>query len=382
MLGTVPVSARASPPRVATLDILRRLDFPRDLRTGIDAARDSLARLLVEAELRPIATPFTARPWRLEIAAVLLCVAAAAVLTARRSAAWAPFVAALAVVAAGASIAGGLDALAPTRTLTSFEVVVEPQARAASELWIGAHYDSKTEWFDHAGRAAGLGLMLGVAVAAWIGARWRPGRRRVATAAGAAALVGAAAILAGSRFATPRSHGIVDDAASVAVLIETAMQARAAPPQHARLRFIFWSGEEIGAQGSAAFVRTHAASAVPRWAINLECLGAGAEIGWAAHDGVSFGSGRRDAHLLAALRQAAGAPLPGLGAPFVSDAGSLRRAGIPTITLVGLAPGGRMPRGLHRPQDQIARLDFESLERAQELLERWIARADRPGGVD
>jgi hypothetical protein len=364
-------------------DVVARFDFPRDSATGLAAGRDTLAALLRQAELPARRVELEARPHRTDLAAGLWITAAACLIAASvrrrhsrrrfrsslRSARALPVAAATAVGLGIAALVGGVDALLPARPSTHFEVAVEPRSAVRREILLGAHYDSKTELFDHRGRAlayVAAALVL-VAVTA---------TRRFAVL-GAAALVLAAITAGGGRFSGARSHGIVDDAAAVALLVEIAADVHASPLATTRLRCVWWADEEIGAQGSAAWVRQAKLDAVPRVALNLECIGGGPRLGYAAREWTRAGWRRADAVVVHALQAAAGGELGAIAAPVFTDAGPLVRAGIPAVTLVGLDAAGAPPRRLHRPADRLAALDPSGIDRAGAIVRRVLTDADR-----
>jgi len=321
----------------------------------------------------PQVTAFAAIPNRLDAAACCALLAAVVAARARRRAHMV-LIAGLAV-AAIAAVAGILDALLPHCTLYNVDSCIEPRARAVQEVWLGAHYDSKTEGLDHRQRAAawaGATVLVGLA-AAFGRARPRAGRW-----CGAAGFAVAAATAGAGRLARSPSHGIIDNATGVALITEIAADLHAQPLAHTRVRCVFWAAEELGAQGSRAFVR-HAAVR-PQAAVNLEGIGAGPGLGVPRWEW----TGRSWAGPDAALRQQFqpdGAPaVVDLALPVVTDCGALRRAGIPALTLLGLGPGGQAPHGLHTSHDRRQAVDPAGLRNTREVLWKWLRNVDAVRG--
>jgi hypothetical protein len=354
-------------------DLVASFDFPRETAAQLQAASDTLVSALRAADLAPRILRLESHPHRADAAAIAWAAAAAILLVAavrRRRARgrgrhWRPAAAAAAAVWIGiAALAGGLDALLPARASTQVEVVVEPRRPAERELLLGAHYDSKTEPFDHVERAVAFAAAAVLFLAA-------AAMRRRSAAAAACALAAFAA--GGGRFAGARSHGIADDAAAVALLIEIAADSRAAPPASTRLRCVWWCDEEQGAQGSSGWVRRTELDAVPRIAVNLECIGAGPRLGYTVREWAGARWYATSSTWAGALHAAAGGSLAPIAFPVVTDAGSLRRAGIDAGTLVGLRAAGGAPRGLHRPSDRLAALDRAGLDAAGVLVRRLLA---------
>src|SRR5262245_37808946 len=190
-----------------------RLDFPRQSVTGVRAAHDTLYTLLDRQGLRPESQSFATVPGRMDAAAILFAAALIPILTLRRGV-FAACAACALVVAGALAAAGALDAALPHVTLSNLCVVVEPLQSATREIWLGAHYDSKTELFDHRGRALATGVALGLGgLALALAAARRPRAVRLAATLAVAGLV---AVGAGAHLTHTRSHGAVDDAASVA----------------------------------------------------------------------------------------------------------------------------------------------------------------------
>jgi hypothetical protein len=62
--------------------------------------------------------------------------------------------------------------------------------------------------------------------------------------------------------------------------------------------------------------------------------------------------------------------------PVVTDAGPWCRAGVPTVTLLGLGPGGVPLSGLHGPGDRLPAIDPLAIQRARVSLHRFLATLD------
>jgi hypothetical protein len=365
------------------LELAARLDFPRDTPAGMQRGLEVLGASLAERGLEPAVMPFSSSPHRADAAAVALAlgglfVVAAAVRRAGRRRL--VVMAAACVTAALLALGGGLDRFLPSRPAVNLELAIEPAGRARHELVLGAHLDSKTEPLDHVARSV-LFVATGLAGAAALAAG-AAGRARSATALGvvlAGGLLGSALQLGGGRFVTERSHGILDDGAAAMLLVDLAGEYRSRPPAATRLRFVWWSAEEAGAQGSAAW-----AAAEPRpgdlFAVNLECIGAGPELGYVTWEWTGRGLAPADAALVRLVGQAAPIGLRRFELPLVTDAGSCRRRRIPALTLLGLDAAGRPPRGLHGGRDRSAALDSLGTSRVASTLRALVEILDAPDG--
>jgi hypothetical protein len=357
-------------------DLVARLDFPRDAAPGLERARVVLEELLSQAGVVPERLPFDCRTGRADLGAALCAVAAAGVLAAGWRSSRRLLAASLATLGlAMAGLGGGLDGLLPATEQTSLQVTIEPRAVARTEIVVGAHYDTKTEPLDHVGRAvlfAGAAIAWGAAALA-IATRRRGRRLGAGVAALGLGLV--AAQLAGGRLLTARSHGILDDGAAAALLVEMAARADAEPPAATRLRFVWWAGEEVGAQGSDAYFEAWA-TLLPRQLVNLECIGAGPELAATVREWAGWRPRACDAGLVAALAEAADAPMHRLGVPILTDAGSALRRGVPATTLLTLPAGRGAVRGLHGAGDRASALDPRGIAAARRTLGAFLARAD------
>ena len=353
---------------------MTRLDYARANGTpGLESGRAALVAVLEERGLSPQELLFSCHAWRADWSAAAFVLGAGCMLWAalrrdRRSLAGCG----LALVLAVAALAGGLDALQPATTQATLQAIVEPLSAPAREIVLGAHYDSKTEPLDHVGRSILFMAAAALAAGATAALLLRRDFGRQLGLGAALALLLVALQLVGGRWLGASSHGIVDDGAAAMLLAELAAETQGAPLQTTRVRFVWWSGEEVGAQGSAAFVGAQPTPSAPRVVVNLECLGAGPDLGIVAREWTGHRIVSADRGLSAALERAAPGPLHRLPYPSVTDAGPWLRHGVPAATLLGMAPGGGPPRHLHGAGDNLSRLDGRGVEVARQTLRRLL----------
>jgi hypothetical protein len=273
-----------------------------------------------------------------------------------------------------AGSAGLVDPLLPSARQTSIEVVVEPRERSRSEIVLAAHYDSKTEPFDHVERSV-LFVATVLLAGATILLRLRR-QRRVRLVACAAAFT---TFLCAMQWSAPplrgRSHGAIDDGAACVLLVQLATTLQAEPLQQTRVRLLWFSGEEVGAQGSAAYVGATRFGESVR-VINLEGIGAGSRLATSSHEWTWPGIGTVAPELLADLERAAGEPLVDLVVPLFTDAGMFLRAGLGAVTLLNVAPGASTIRDLHGPGDRMDAVDWRGYEKSRRTLLRFLAAVD------
>ncbi len=264
----------------------------------------------------------------------------------------------------------------PASTQANLFVVVPPRGLVHREILLTAHYDSKTEPLVHLGRAVLFAFTGAVFILATLLAWRRRGPRRRAAVLAALALLAAGAQLAAGRFLLERSHGIVDDAAACALLVDLAAELQAHPLAHTQVRCVWFAGEEAGAQGSAAMAPSLRARASTF--VNLEGIGAGPELAYAALEVDGRRLHRASPEMVAALASCHDATLRRLRLPLLTDAGRLRRAGLAGLTLLTLPRGTSVITGLHSKNDRLARLDTAGYDKTLRLLQTYLARADAP----
>jgi hypothetical protein len=270
---------------------------------------------------------------------------------------------------------------------------------AKQRLIFTAHYDTKTDLFDHVVRApiqvVGFPLCGLMIVAAFTGlaARIMPSitksTERLAKLVGMAALLyGPAFVLAFSAGAVlpVRSPGALDDGAACAVLIRAAAELGQAPPlEQTDVEIILFSGEELGAEGSARYVKARFSERdmLPSYVINLDPIGASSRLAVTGDDRRLFRSYRPDPRIVAGLgsvfRQITGSPLSLTSRGGTTDAVSFEARGIPAATLISEVPPFIIPRGMHTAMDKRSRIDLSSLDLTKELIVRFAREADANG---
>jgi hypothetical protein len=269
-------------------------------------------------------------------------------------------------------------------------------AHPERELVIATHYDSKTELFDHTlmGTLFGrLPLCIGLAVVVLLlggldralfptGSPWS-----IAVQIASLALVlpvqyvvGAVGInlLPGRLIA--QSSGAVDNGAACAILLALAEQLATSDGglQHTNLTLAFFGGEEVGMQGSRAYVRSRAWP-LPTAVINMELLGQnGPYVFWQSEGNVltSAPTDRTLSTQVASIvQEQTGQPAQFVGG-INSDGYSFIQAGLPTCVFgsYDTIHGGS---GLHRPSDHPQRVAVERLPETVAILAAWVQWYDR-----
>jgi hypothetical protein len=241
----------------------------------------------------PALVPWTAHPYRMRAAGVVILVGALfyRLWLRRRQPARALAIAFLLPVLLVAELDHFVPLLGWTGSHSQSHVVAqipslaEPQQR----LLFTAHFDTKTDLLDHVERAPvellGLPAALLMVLAAGGAMRARPrglGPGLRTAALWIAPLYGVAtfAVFTGGAFVSRRSPGALDDGAACAVLVRLAERLVATPLQRTAVKIVLFSGEEIGVEGSWQYVRARfrLPPGQPTSAVNLEVIGAASTL--------------------------------------------------------------------------------------------------------
>lgn len=277
---------------------------------------------------------------------------------------------------------------------TGRNIVAEAGPENASrELIISAHYDSKTDLFDHEQRkiffnagAAGIGLMLAVALGIGVslllknrGPSWLREMLLCMVLAGAAGIAMLALSLGGGIFRRDPSPGARDNATAVALLMDLADEIGRSPGilKNSRIRFVFFSAEEVNMQGSAAFVRSNRDSLRNTAVLNLECLGGEGPLQFKESSGTFLRHYPADPELInhvRAIAETQGVPIVPAGFIY-DDSARFLEAGIPAVTVCQGDP--ERPDSYHHAGDNTARVLPEQMDHARRFVREFIAGFDR-----
>ena len=380
--------------------LLSWLTVPRENGTvALQETADRLVAWLASAGLEPATIVFTAHPHALRLGGLVALLGCLLYARCMRSA---RFAAALLVALAtplvlyvdldvGRPIFSALHAERQVHVSTS----IAPSGEATQTLIFAAHYDTKTDWLDHAERAwveaAAVPVTLWM-IAAPLLAQRRFRRLERARVFGVAAAPFAAAGLGVLLFATltagaflpARSPGALDDGAACAAALRLAERIAASPLEHTTLEVLLLSAEEVGTQGARELARQRYREppARPTALVNLEMLGAAAQLAYLADE--RFAARRHPASpRLVALadeshRALSAVPLE-RARGGVTDAREFLAREVPAVTLVSHLAGGASGRGLHSAADDRSRIDTAALDRQLEVLEDLARRIDRAG---
>jgi acetylornithine deacetylase/succinyl-diaminopimelate desuccinylase-like protein len=384
--------------------LARLADVPRENGTAELHRTAEFLREALEATGAAVeVAPFTAGPWVLRLAGILILAGALLYFRWLRAGRCAPALA----VALGvpAFLLAQLELMLPVLAWIGAEQQVQLVGRVAprrppeQRLVFAAHYDSKTDLLDHVERAPVdflaapmIPLMAAGALAGLAAKRGKRGARPLAALASLAAWSAAAygalafAALTAGAFVPARSRGALDDGGSCAVLVRMARElARAPRLERTEVELLLLSAEEVGVQGSWAHARERygAGADLPTFVVNLEGIGASAEHAVIPRERFPLRSFAPDPRIVALLdavhAERFGVRLLAGPAGGATDARSFLAHGIPAATLFSLEPGRALPRALHSARDDRSRLDPAALDATLAYLLSVAAAADALG---
>lgn len=271
----------------------------------------------------------------------------------------------------------------------------EPPGEAEQEIVLAAHYDSKTELLDHTGAAFFVKkLHFGIILTVLLGLVGPLEQALSGPSPLLAALVYWPGLVLGGvmlflawgyglhmslgRLMAP-SQGAIDNGAACAILLDLAGRLGRGEISLARTRvaIALFGGEEVGMQGSRAYVQGRAWP-LPAIALNLELMGQDGEyVIWQRE-----GNGLQQLPTTPELNQAVAGVVAGVTGqpprfvgPLVSDSFSFLAAGIPT-TVLGTYHSRMGGGGLHRPTDTLDRVVLPRLAESVEIVVQLLQKYD------
>jgi hypothetical protein len=272
-----------------------------------------------------------------------------------------------------------------------------PAADARQELVLSAHYDTKTELLDHVKRAALFRyLPIGVGVTFVLGLigliEWQYSSSATVVseplnALGKLLTIPQLLLLGGlglnfafGRLAEP-SRGAVDNGAACAILLAFAdrLNSNRLPLQATSVTICLFTGEEVLAQGARAYVRSRDWR-LPTVALNLEIMGQNGDYLLAD----KLASPMRsypvppwlNAFVSKTITDLSDRTVHSRALPVVTDSVPFLLAGVSATTLLSL-DREHGAGGMHRPTDNLERVDVKRLDEAVELLVNVTNRYDR-----
>ncbi len=267
----------------------------------------------------------------------------------------------------------------------------------ARELVFAAHYDSKTDFWDHIQRSRiyafiplAVAIGLAIAVFTFFIKRYAALRKKAVTVV---TLVLAGMVVAywglvflgfgGYIFIPPdkQSYGSVDDGSSVAALLVMArdIQDGMVDTGHSNVTILLTSGEEVNLQGADAYLRKRFGGgekpAVPISLINLELVGQNGNMVYWKRDGEFLKFYDTDPLLIdrvgAAWKDVSGMTIESRPA-ITDDAQRFLAAGIPAVTVGNSGLPGPGEGWFHSTADNPERVNKDNLKLMIKAIERYI----------
>ncbi len=286
--------------------------------------------------------------------------------------------------------------VSPLITKTGQNIVVSfPAADAVRELVFAAHYDPKTDFFDHIERAKvyrfiPIAGVLGMLMSLWVLLRKKfallgKPALSIATVCVAGALSvywGLVALgFGGYIFLSGQSCGAVDDGGSVVTLLALAKDIKEGRVKTGKstVTIVFFAGEEVGPQGSRHFVKKYFGDDAAKRTVRPR------SSTWSSLARTATCSTGEERHLPVIPRdrcrsaRAAGRGVEGRigqndgrGRPITDDALHFLRAGLPAITVGHTGLPGLGEGGFHDVTDCMDRVNPDNLYLMRKTLAKYI----------
>ena len=179
---------------------------------------------------------------------------------------------------------------------------------------------------------------------------------------------------------TPFTHGANDNASGVGVLLSLAEQLKQTPLASAEVWCVATGCEEVGAYGSADFVRRHASEFQDGAVIVVDNI-ATPDSGPVYLDAEGILLPAKYPPEMLALAEKISTDRPELGArPFTqqgayTDGYPALKAGLRTLTFVGYTKDGWLPNW-HNKTDVFANVDGEAVERTEQFVMEALKRLE------
>lgn len=269
---------------------------------------------------------------------------------------------------------------------------------AVRDLVFNAHYDSKTDYWDHAQRYwlyrwLTLFFVLGVLLAAWafLAKRFkawaRPVSRYIALSLAVVYVIYWCLLAFGftghillSR--DEQSYGAVDNGASVVILLALAKDIRDGRVKigKSNVTILLGSGEEVGLQGAFAFVKEYLKSpresTVPVYVVDLDSIGDSGNLLYPTRVGSRFKYYDVSPELVKRVGEAwmrvSGKAISSEDKSYACDAMAFAKAGFPTIELGNTGSPEVGTRGLHTARDNLDRVSINNMKLSVRMLGRFI----------
>lgn len=273
-----------------------------------------------------------------------------------------------------------------------------PSPTAARELIFCAHYDSKTDFWDHIQRARvyrfmPVAFITGILLALWTFlVRRKEALSKMAfrittlSITGIFVLyIGLVALGFGGFIFVPkhkRSHGAVDNGGSVVALMALArdIHEKRVSTGSSNVTIVLTAGEEVTMQGAHHYVRKFILGdsnepKIPRYLVNLELAGQKGNLFYVKEIALFLKHYSASPELISRIsgvwRSMTGRSM--IAREVISDdSHRFMAAGVPSITIGHMDASGLGMEGLHCEKDNMSRVDPKNLAQMVRVLENII----------
>ena len=383
------------------LEILKHLSIPRPNQSeALSETANYIKALLTNSGIPFVIQEFTLRPYMqliLGITAVLL--AALLFLCIYKRWPVPALITALAIpIILFVEFEGFVPLVTSIITRTGENIIINFNVpNPARELVFAAHYDSKTDFFDHIQRSRiyafiplAFILGLGLAIFTFFSKRNAMLRKKIVTTI-TLIIAGSLIVFWGLVFlgfggyiflpANQQSYGSVDDGASVAALLALSKDIKDGKVNigHSNVTVVLTSGEEVTLQGADAYVKERfgrgSKPPLPTSMVNLELIGQNGTMTYWKKDGVFFIYYDADPELVSMLGKSWNSE-SGLVMEsrerLTDDGQRFMAAGIPAVTISNSGLPGLGETAFHSTRDDLARIKIDNLKLMIGALKRYI----------
>ena len=273
-----------------------------------------------------------------------------------------------------------------------------PSSSAVRELIFCAHYDSKTDFWDHIQRARlyqfiPVAIVMSILLSLWTffvrqKAALSKKIPRIFTLLLAGIFVFYIGLLAlgfgGFVFVPERNHsyGAVDNGAAVVSLLALArdIQDKKIDIGSSSVTILFTAGEEVNLQGAHQYVKEFITidrrkEKIPRYCVNLELAGQKGNLFYARNAGVFLKFYPASPELVSRIESSwfsvTGRTVDTEKA-ITDDSQRFMAAGIPSITIGYNGVPGMGMGGFHSEKDNMSRVNPDNLALMEKMLEKFI----------
>jgi hypothetical protein len=250
--------------------------------------------------------------------------------------------------------------------------------KVTQRIIFSSHVDTKTDALDHVQRAP-IDIATPILLLLMLAGCFVQRLKRWSLWAGALCGMLLFITLSAGAFVSKRSHGAIDSGAGCMVLLRMAEEIHNRPLSHTEVQFVFFSGEEVGIEGSELWLEGNTLPSQTK-VINLDGVGASEHLAVFKAERYSVSGYLPDENLISIVSeshtQRTGIPLHRTWYPASTDGRAFLRKGIPALTLTSDLSEHQIQRGMHSSEDSGERILLPALESTVAVLLNAASRID------